>query len=96
MSLSKTSTTKDYSKPTRIKNLYSGWWKKPKEIRNVKTIWRQNNYFRPKKKVSKTELMILILIELKIYKDLLEQQEENCCKYVGRVDNFHSKNYITY
>ena len=43
MSLSKTSTTKDYSKPTRIKNLCSGWWKKPKEIRNVKTIWRQNN-----------------------------------------------------
>ena len=55
------------------------------------------NLFRPKKKVSKTELMILILIELKIYKDLFlfEQQEENCCKYV-RVGNFYSKNYIKY
>ena len=81
MSLFKTNTTKNYSKPARVNNVYGG----QKKLRKP-TIKKQSD-----DKIIKAIKGRLITD----IKNLFEQEEKDYYKPV-RVGNFYSNNYIEY
>ena len=93
MSLFKTNTAKDYSKPCLKRCIW--WWKKTKILKIQKQsegniIKNIRNSFRAKKENETIKNGIIRYI-----KNRFEQQQKDFQKLV-RVGNFHSNNYIEY
>ena len=96
MSRFKANTTKDYSKPTSIKNLYDGG-KKPTKLKMLEQsedsiIKNIRNLFRFQIKKENEAIKDRIIRDIK---NIFGMEEEDYYKPV-RVDNFYSNNYVEY